>query len=415
MSNSSSHSDGLAVHSEYGRRLQVGERTFGSRCSLANMVKELDRQKASKHDFIADSRSLEVIVQNDSTNNPVLCLAPKTAQVGEWFPDGPVPLGYDAIAQLGHRSSAVKGGVPTRWLRNLLKEHPDECARHLSELLVLTSRKRLIRCLDNRVRAFLSNRYKIWDHYDFAFAALDTARAFGGEVLEAQLTDKHMRLKMTTKETWDIVHTTRSSDDGNWYAGALGNQTLLNRVAARRWDDLPGGPDTVTPLVTIEHSETGHGGLNIKLGILAGICFNLATVQHVVRERHLGGEIDEGVLSDEARSADSEAVRLKARDYITTAFEPERFKALIAEIKASQTDEIAAPAAAVDNAMKALSIGENKRDELLAYFIRDYEPTRFGLAQAVGRLAQDTDNPDEATRLEEAAGELLIKRELVAV
>ncbi len=54
-----------------------------------------------------------------------------------------------------------------------------------------------------------------------------------------------------------------------------------------------------------------------------------------------------------------------------------------------------------------------RRDALLAHFVRDYTPTRYGLAQAVARLAQDTDSPDEAADLEAAAGQIMTKPALV--
>ena len=59
--------------------------------------------------------------------------------------------------------------------------------------------------------------------------------------------------------------------------------------------------------------------------------------------------------------------------------------------------EIQAPASAVGNLVDTSELfTEKDRDSLLAYFIKDYVPTAYGLARAVGRLAQDVDDPDRA-------------------
>lgn len=402
------HKDEATTVAEYSRGHQIGEKSFDTRQPLTNVIAELDRQLASKIDFVADTRSMKFGVDPEDKS---VRLYANSAQVSEYLPKEGLMLTYDAVAQAGNRCAP---DVPSKFLRDLVAQQPDLAADLLTELTHRTPARRLIRCLDNRVRGLLSNRYRILDNRDFAMAALEAARQHEGEVIEAQLTDRHMRLKLTTQKVWDVIHTTRDKG-GNWYAGALGNQPLLNRVAARRWEDLPGGPGTVTPLVTISNSETGHGGTRIRIGILAGICFNLATVETVVAERHLGGEVDEGLLTEETQHADARATMLKLRDYVTTAFDEGRFKALVAKANAAQDDHIKAPTAVVDSVMGAFKISADHRDTLLAYFIRDYDPTRFGLAQAVSRLAQDVASPDLATDLEDAAGRLLVTPDLVCV
>ena len=74
-----------------------------------------------------------------------------------------------------------------------------------------------------------------------------------------------------------------------------------------------------------------------------------------------------------------------------------------------------APGAAVDNVIKQLKIKEGSRDELLAHFLGDYDKTAWGMAQAVSRLAQDTDDADAADDLEVAAGAIISNPKLVTV
>jgi hypothetical protein len=405
-----------SLHAEFSRGHQIGDKKYGVRDSLANVVKELERQKASKFDFVVDPRQLDVTVRED---DGVILLGANCAQAGEFFPDGPVPIGYDAIGQLGHRVVPTKKGgsadmgIPTRYLRSLIAQHPDIAASLLTQSLHATSKRRLIRCLDGRVRAVLSSRYRILDNLDFAFAALDAARKHDGEVIECHLTDRAFKLKMTTQTVWDQLHTTRESGpSSSWYAGALGNQTHLNRVAARRWDDLPGGPNQVNPLCIARNSETGHGGAEVIEGFLEGICFNLAVVMTVASHRHVGSDMSSGLLTDETLGAMTQALRLEIRDYVTSAFDKDRFTALVEKLNQASATEIKAPSVAIDNVIKLTELPESYRDDLLTYFIRDYEPTVGGLASAVTRYAQDVTSPDAADRLEEAGGQLWTDKKL---
>lgn len=274
----------------------------------------------------------------------------------------------------------------------------------------------MIRMLDGKIRAMLSDRYRILDNYDLAFSALEVAKSSGADVMEASLSDRTMRIKFVSREIWDTIESTRTgSDSGNWYAGGLGNQKHLSRVAAKSRGDLPGGPGTVHPLVTIGNSETGHGSLYVRIGILAGICFNLATVEDVAAKTHLGGRLDAGLYSNETQAADSKAIYLKIRDSIKAAFNPEHFRRIVERAKAAKLDTIEAPTLAVAQTVKRFDLTEEAEEGILEHFLRDYSQDRYGLAQAVSRFAQDVDDGDAAADLEQAAGLLISDRAQVAL
>jgi hypothetical protein len=165
--------------------------------------------------------------------------------------------------------------------------------------------------------------------------------------------------------------------------------------------------------VTVLNSETGHGGFHVRIGILMGICFNVATLETIVTQVHLGERLDEGIFSREAISAESNAIMLKARDAVTAAFDGDKFKMMVAKAKAAQSDKVESPTAAIDNVIELGAVNEEQREALMTYFLRDYDPTRFGFAQAVSRLAQDTDDPDDAGDLESLAGKIIREPALV--
>lgn len=384
---------------------------WSGRGTLTSLVAELDRQKATKLDFVVDSRTVRVERAKGGANDGAMMLVGLTNQAREFVQDG-MPILPKALLQFGER---VTPNIPTKFLKELLEQRPDRCAELITNLLHDTGNRNLIRCLEGRVRAFLSNKFRIIDHYDLAFAALDVAREKGAEVFECGLSDTSMRLKLCDRKVWDVIDTVRQDSKGSWYAGGLGDQKFLSKVAAHSKGDLPGGPGTVHPAATISNSETGHGGLNTRISILAGICFNLATVETVVARVHLGEVMEVGILSQEAIAADSKAIMLKARDAIRAAFTPETFAKLVAKCRAAAEDPIEAPTTAVNNLVANAGLSDAARDSILAHFLKDYNPTRYGLAQAVARYAQESDDADASSDIEILSGKLIETPSLLTV
>lgn len=386
---------------------------WNGRGNLAQLVRELERQKESRLDFVVDTRQVMV---GSGQESGTLNLVPKSGtQVTEFLPTDGMLMQDRAIKQLGQR---VEPKIPAKFIGELVA-HDDAVAADLVNGLLSgktnDGHRRLIRTLDGRVRAVMSSQYQILDHYDLAFAALEAAQAHGGQVIEASLSESQMRLKFTSQQVWDVLDGAQRGDGQK--PGAFGNQEFGNR--AGWWSNpnyshnLPGGGGTVYPLVCIENSETGEGGLRVRIGLLAGICFNSSIVHQAVGVSHIGKAMGVGRYSEETRSADAKAIMLKARDEIISAFNPEVFKALIAKVRNSAEDPIEAPTMAVDQVVSRSELTEESRDKILTYFLKDYQPTRYGLAQAVSRYAQDCEGVEQAAQVEEVAGSLMVSRALI--
>ena len=381
--------------------------SWKGRGTLQNLVTELERQRKSRIDFVADVRHLSIEA------NGGIKVIPATAQAFEWMPEGPMMMKRAAYHQLAERTSPP---MPTRFFDALMEERPNRLADLVNGLHADDPKKRLVRCLDNEIRAWLSNSYRVLDNLDIAFTCMEEAQKKNAQVFEADLSDRRMRIKFTTQDVWDKIDVTqRSGPQGGWFAGAIGNRDLMGKtiMGARIREELPGGPGTIHPVVTALNSETGHGGFHIRIGLLLGMCFNVATLETVVSRVHLGERLEEGMFSQETISAESKAIMLKARDAVRAAFDQNKFAAMVAKAKAAQADKLEAPGAAIDNIIATGAVNEEQREALLMYFHRDYDPTRFGLAQAVSRLAQDLDEPDDAGELENLAGKIIKEPALV--
>jgi hypothetical protein len=381
--------------------------SWKGRGTLAQLVTELERQKNSRIDFVADVRHLNVEA------NGGIKIIPATAQAFEWMPDGPMMMKRSAYHQLADRCNP---SIPTRFFDAMLADRPNRLSALVNGLHADDPKKRLVRCLDNEIRAWLSNSYRVLDNMDIAFTCLDEARQKDAQVFEADLSDKRMRIKFTTQQVWDKIDVVqRSGPQGSWFAGAIGNKELMGKtiLGAKIREELPGGQGTIHPVVTVLNSETGHGGFHVRIGILMGICFNVATLETVVTRVHLGERLEEGIFSQETISAESKAIMLKARDAVRAAFDQDKFASMVAKAKAAQSDKVDSPSAAIDNVVKTGTVNEEQREALMTYFLRDYDPTRFGFAQAVSRLAQDTDDSDVAGDLESLAGKIINEPALV--
>lgn len=384
--------------------------SWKGRGTLQNLVTELKRQKESCHDFVADVRHFNI-----ETEKGKIFLAPKNVQAGEWLPDGRIQFNPKALAQLGEKCNP---SIPKKFFDALVEARGPRLVELINGLHQDDPSKRLIRCLDGNVRAWLSNTYRILGNHDIAFECMAEAHKAQAQVLEASLSDTNMRIKFTTQQVWDSVDVVqRSGPQGGWFAGALGNKELQGQtiLGATIRNELPGGPGTVHPIVTVSNSETGHGGFHVRIGILMGICFNVATLEDVVSQIHLGERMEEGVFTAETIAADSKVIMLKARDAVRAAFDTDKFKAMVAKAKNAQVDKIEKPISAVENIMEVGSINEEHKDALLSYFMQDYTPTRFGLAQAVSRLAQDLADGDEAYEMERLAGKIINNKQLTEV
>lgn len=386
---------------ETGTKIAEHNDAWKGRGNLQGLLTELQRQKESKHDFVADVRDLRVEVRDGKT-----FLAPVSAGAGEWLPDGAIPFNSKAVMQLAEKANPA---IPAKFFKSLLTDRPEQLQALVNGLHNAGPARRLVRCLDNNVRAWLSDSYKVIDHHDMAFTCLDVAQRNKAQVIEANITDTNMRIKFTTQAIWDKIDTTqRSGPQGGWFAGAIGNRELHGKsiLGARITGDLPGGQGTVHPIVTVSNSETGHGGFAVRIGILMGICFNIATLEEVVTAIHIGSKLEEGIYSQSTIELNSKAIIAKAKDAIHAAFNQEKFKAMVALAQSSQSQEVKAPTAAVNNVLEVAEISGEHQEALLEYFLKDYDKTQFGLAQAVSRLAQDV-NADDADVLEKLAGKII--------
>ena len=389
-------------------KAEMSQSRWSGRGRLDDLVNELKRQASARFDFCVDARAIRVakspVYQSFFGDHTPYILLPIDSSASDYMPMDGYPLKKEALFQLARSANP---SIPTKFIEGLTTEYPSIAIDLMNDLLHANANRHFIRILDNEVRAFLSDKYRVIDHFGIAMACLSAAQNSGGDIVECTLTDRKMRIKFTSRKIYDALNLKRTGDKGSWYAGGLGNQEWLSKVAAKSTGELPGGPGTVHPLITVSNSETGFGGFNVRFGILMAICYNLATVEQVAQNIHLGARIELGVYSPETVSAESKAILLKAGDAVKAAFNEVTFRRICNKLKDAQEREIEEPTDAVENIVNICKLSDEDEKKILEYFLRDYDQTHFGLGQAVARRAQDIENADKASQFEQIAGNIM--------
>src|SRR5436190_1435761 len=121
--------------------------SWKGRGNLAQLVTELERQKEARIDFVADVRQLGVEC------NGGIKIVPRTPQALEWMPEGTMEFNRSAYHQLAGKCNP---SIPTKFFDALMEERPRRLASLINGLHEDDPEKRLVRCLDNKVRAWLS-------------------------------------------------------------------------------------------------------------------------------------------------------------------------------------------------------------------------------------------------------------------
>lgn len=401
---------------QHGGKIVSEFSSFRGRGSLQEVVTELRRQVEARADFVIDTRDMrfEARIVGDEADSPwQMRLVPNTDSARDMIPREGYGILPQALTQIAGKNTPK---MPARFAREASEVTPNRLADFLTGCMHDDSKRRLVRALDGDVRAFLSDSYRVVDNLWIAEKALGVARDCNARVLEASLTDSHMRLKFVAPEIWNELEVVRTSGDSSrWYAGGIGSQAYLSKVSAKSMGDLPdlddqGGAGTVWPIGGLGNSETGHGRTFFDGGILLAVCFNIARVEERLAEIHLGGKLETGIFRADTVHAEAETIQLKLRDCMHAFFTPAEFAKIVDQVRATTEKKILAPSMATKLLVKKDDrLADQDLDALLSHFTGGTQPggqTVFNLGQTVSRMAQDRP-VEKAAELEALAGEIV--------
>jgi hypothetical protein len=332
------------------------------------LAAEVQRQKHAKRDFIATTNSL-TLVQPGPAGGWRLELDDGAGAIEAFEPTG------HAHRQIGDRLQ-----IPVKYYERMKADNPQLLAANVNSWFRNTPERRMVRTLDGRARAFLSDRYRRIDHYDLMDAVLPVlAEAPDMRIESAALTDTHMYVKALFP-------------------------TLEGEVSKG---------DVVQFGVCISNSEIGAGAVDIAPLVMRLVCNNGMILPDArVRKNHVGRAIGGGeayeLFSDEALEADDRALLLKVRDLVRATTTEDGTRRLLSRLQDAAGERFGvSPGALVEELSNQNSLSKSESDSIMLMLIEGHDLSRWGLANAVTATARVVESYDRATALERLGGAIM--------
>jgi hypothetical protein len=349
--------------------------------SLTDLAQEIERRAAAKADFVAPASKLEMVVVNDAP-----ALAMHNGTVHTFTP-----------TEIANGQIAEYAGIPMAYYRRMMANDPQLLATNVNRWLqdkAQAGDKRMLRTMDGKARALLSDRYRTLENEDLASAVLPVLLDRNLLIISCEVTDARLYIKAVDRSIERDVPTGKKMGDAS--------HTFF---------------DTCSPAISISNSEVGSGALSVETGVYTRVCTNLAMIGTNMRKYHTGARMAGGVedavyamLTDETKQASDKAVWLQTRDMVAAAFDNAKFDAMCAKLGNAAQDVV--PAEQVVEVVKRVSrrysLTEGEGKGVLAALIADGDLTRYGVHSALTRFSQvDAVDYDRATELERIGGDVI--------
>jgi hypothetical protein len=376
--------------------------------AMQRVTAELQRVAASKRDYVIGTPALRMRPGDDKGvvfdfPNPGLFGALETVDVG----------------RIAHEQLAEKTGIPLPYYRRCLGDAPALLTHNVEHWFQAQPKNVLVRVLDGRLRAVLSDGYRVLDNADFFFRVGKSAIDAGAVIQRLDLSDERFYLRAlrpdfaakitgrgdALKAEGKMFSSGYRSDNGTWQGPDA---------------DDPHG-DWIFPGFVASNSEVGRGGLNVELSMFRSTCSNYILTSQAVHKIHRGDRMNEGILdlADDTRRAKDDALWLEIRDMVAAAFDEDAWRKLVAKANQAQADVLEAPVEAVDAVAKDGGLSDEDKQAVLNELIApsrglNVGATRWGLVNAVTSL-QHTKSIERSVEIERLGAAILEDRELVAV
>lgn len=286
-------------------------------------------------------------------------------------------------------------------------------------------KKHLIRLIDDQIRAVLSDRYRPIGHLDILTTVVRTitgqdgavgaekpyargATCFGWHISPTRLSVALMNPSMQV----DLKHPEKGvqhNPAGGYDPDAPGHGWVRAKGSK---DD---GAHWVFPAAFINNSETGHGGLNVEVGLYEALCDNSARIGTNLAQRHLGrqlGETDvDQYVSVETYKTENVLIFSKVSDVIRNAFDPELLSQNVLKMAGLAKVEVDVKEA-VNAIVELPGMTDGLRDDIFAaYKPLGQRDTLLDVQRAVTAAAHAVREaePEKAIALEELGGRIIEK------
>tara|TARA_R110000787_G_scaffold18247_2_gene56090 strand:+ start:681 stop:1751 length:1071 start_codon:yes stop_codon:yes gene_type:complete len=336
-----------------------------------NFIAEVKRQAVSKEDYVVPQDTLRY----DPLNGGSIV-----------FESNSVGQQSYKITDQASRQLATKLKIPTKYFMRMQELEPELLSNNVNTWLKSDQRGTMVRTLDGKVRAFLSDRYNRIDNYDVLnqVEPILTAQSNMGNltIQSCEISARRMYLKATFPK--------------------LSREVSKSEVG-----------DIVEAGVSIGNSETGHGSFEIAPLIFRTLCKNGMVSTDKLTRRHLGSHVssdEDGIIyRNETIQADDKALLMKIEDTLRSILDSDTFDRAVDRF--SETKEIrfsGNPNRIIKKLSNNYDLNELESEGILtALFEAKDDNNAFGIINAVTRFSQDVEDYDRASELESLGGKLL--------
>jgi hypothetical protein len=242
---------------------------------------------------------------------------------------------------------------------------------------------RMVRTLDGKARALVSDRFRPIDDFLVMQAILPVLKDQRGmEVMSLQLSEARMYLQLSFPR--------------------LQGEVVKGQVVQAG----------VT--ITITNSEVGLGSQDVRNWLLNLRCTNGMVGESIMRRYHVGKAIegtegDYAIYSDETIMADLHSFQLRLRDTLRAALTQAAFDDQILKLRKVAGEIIPDPAiqGVVENVTKHYAFTQEEGKKILENIWTDGDRSRWGLANAVTALAHNTTSVDRQYEIEKIGSDLV--------
>ena len=335
--------------------------------TIVELAKELERQLGSKRDLVLPGSFLQCKTEEDGELKMIVDARQDDGEYG--------------VTDLARRQLADKLKIPFTYFERMRTEQPALLDRNINTWLAQDGERRMIRTLDGKVRAVLSDRFRRLDNYDLAESVLPILHRLKGARFESvELTETRMYLKVVTP-----------------------------RIEV---EIAPG--DVVQAGIVITNSEVGQGTLSVQPLVYRLVCRNgLIASDHSLRKTHVGRTVDGEtdavtVFRDDTLAADDKAFFLKVRDVVEAAVSEATFRQIAQKLQKARGIRLTGdPVKSVEVLANRYALNDSERSGVLRHLIAEGDLSAYGLVNAVTHYSHEVEGYDRATEFEALGGRLI--------
>jgi len=332
--------------------------------------KQLEEAVKAAHDqqrdVIADTRQLRMLAQVGGA--PVLEIQ---------------GAGEHDVNTYAHRQIGSRLNIPATYYDRMLSEEPGLLAANVNTWFNKNPERRMVRMQAGKVRAFLSDRYQRLDNFPIMRKVLLPAlKEHASDLVfhSLALTESRMYLKAVLPSVRAEVNVGEIVEAGiEFRNGEIGNS---------RFEAWP-----------FMYKLTCKNGARFETGGFKKM--------HVGARAEVSDEVDE-MLSNETLMLDDAAFMAKVRDMINATLTQRSFDRLVDRAREATKDKITGnPVKAIEVLGDSFGFSDDERGRVLTHLIEGGDLSKWGVANAVTRAAQDLESYDRSDDFEGFGGRIV--------